>query len=77
MCRMDPPWVTKGIGRGNHIRGMGISSPGSSYGSSSSSPVIQRGRMSLINSNISQSEGSSSSVHLEDIPEGSLLYAEL
>ncbi|KAG5610340.1 hypothetical protein H5410_021621, partial [Solanum commersonii] len=55
-------------GRGNKTRGRGISSPGSSYGYSSSSPVIQRGRMSLINSKISQNEASSS-VHLEDIPE--------
>ncbi|KAG5599211.1 hypothetical protein H5410_030581 [Solanum commersonii] len=73
---MDPPWITKGRGRGNNTRGRGRSSPGSSYGSSSNSPVIQRVRMSLINSKISQNEASSS-VHMEDIPESSLLYAQL
>ncbi|KAG5605132.1 hypothetical protein H5410_026624 [Solanum commersonii] len=68
--------ITKGRVRENHTRGRGRSSPGSSYGSSSSSPIIQRGRMSLINSKISQSEASSS-VHLKDIPEDSPLYAHL
>ncbi|WMV37677.1 hypothetical protein MTR67_031062 [Solanum verrucosum] len=68
---MDPPWITKGRGRSNNTRGR--SSPGSSYGSSSNSPVIQMGRRSLINSKLSQSEASSS-VHLEDIPENSPLY---
>ncbi|KAG5590637.1 hypothetical protein H5410_041151 [Solanum commersonii] len=66
---MDPPWVTKGRGRGSNTRGRGRSSPGSSYsglsyGSASNSPIIQRGRMSLINSKISQSEASSSSAYL-------------
>ncbi|KAG5599218.1 hypothetical protein H5410_030588 [Solanum commersonii] len=75
-CMMDPPWVTKGRGRGNNTRGRGRSSPGSLHGSSSNSPVIQRGRMSLINSKISQNEASSS-VHLEDIPESSPLFAQL
>ncbi|KAG5629733.1 hypothetical protein H5410_001450 [Solanum commersonii] len=76
---MDPPWVTNGRGKENNTRGRGISSPGSSYGSSSNTSLIQMGR-SLINSRISQSEGSSSahsSVHLEDILEGSPLYAQL
>ncbi|KAG5605776.1 hypothetical protein H5410_027268 [Solanum commersonii] len=57
VCRMDPPWITKGKGR-----------------------VIQMGKRSLINSKISQSGASSlvhSSVHLEDIPEDSPLYAQL
>ncbi|KAG5631392.1 hypothetical protein H5410_003109 [Solanum commersonii] len=58
--RMDPPWITKGRGRGNSTRGRGRSSPGSSYRSSSNSPIIQSRRMSLINSKISQSEASSS-----------------
>ncbi|WMV25938.1 hypothetical protein MTR67_019323 [Solanum verrucosum] len=48
---MDPPWVTKVRGRGRYTRGRGRSSSsktsGSSYGSSSSSPFIQRGGMSL------------------------------
>ncbi|KAG5590208.1 hypothetical protein H5410_040722 [Solanum commersonii] len=77
VCRMDPPWVTKDRGRGNNTRGRGRSSRESSYGSASNSPIIQRGRMSLINSKISQSEASSSSVHLEDIPESIPLYSQL
>nr|XP_016432715.1 PREDICTED: uncharacterized protein LOC107759331 [Nicotiana tabacum] len=79
---MEPPW---GRGRG---RGWGRSSPqskgrsspsGSSYGSSSNSPVIQMGRRSLVNERISLREESSigPSVHLEDIPEDSPLYAYL
>ncbi|KAG5569975.1 hypothetical protein H5410_059741 [Solanum commersonii] len=63
---------------GNNPRGRGRSSPktslGSLYGSSSNSPVLQRGGMSLISSKISQA---SSSVRLEDIPENSPLYVEL
>ncbi|WMV51264.1 hypothetical protein MTR67_044649 [Solanum verrucosum] len=42
--------------------------------SSSNSPVLQRGGMSLISSKIYQA---SSSVRLEDIPKNSPLYAEL
>ncbi|WMV59303.1 hypothetical protein MTR67_052688 [Solanum verrucosum] len=76
---MDPPWVTKGLGKGNNPRGKGRSSPGSSlgssYGSSSNSPILQRRGMSLINSKISQT--AASSVHLEDILEDSPLYAHL
>lgn len=79
---MEPPW---GRGRG---RGWGRSSPqfkgraspsGSSYGSSSNSPVIQMGKRSLVNERISLREEASigSSVHLEDIPEDSPLYAHL
>jgi len=49
---MDPPWVTKARGRGSYTHGRGRSSfsktSGSSYGSSSSSPIIQRGGMSLV-----------------------------
>ncbi|KAG5571101.1 hypothetical protein H5410_060867, partial [Solanum commersonii] len=63
-------------GKGNNTRGRGRSSPGLSYRSSSNSPFIQMGIMSLINSKISQSEASSS-IHLEDIPEDNLLYAQL
>ncbi|KAG5631390.1 hypothetical protein H5410_003107 [Solanum commersonii] len=74
---MDPPWVTKGRGRENNTRGRGRSSPGSSYEYSSNSPIIQRGKMSLINSKISLSEASSSSVYLEDILESSPLYVQL
>ncbi|WMV41142.1 hypothetical protein MTR67_034527 [Solanum verrucosum] len=73
---MDPPWVTKGRGKNNNPRGWGRSSSGSSYGSSSNSPILQRRGMSLINSKITQPT-TSSSVQLEDIPEDSLLYAEL
>ncbi|WMV30495.1 hypothetical protein MTR67_023880 [Solanum verrucosum] len=80
---MDPPWVTKGRGKGNNSRGRGRSSPGSSasgssYGSLSNLPFIQRGGMSLVKLRISQKEASSSSsIHLEDIPEDNPLYAEL
>ncbi|KAG5600013.1 hypothetical protein H5410_031383 [Solanum commersonii] len=56
---MDRHWVTMGRGRNNNTRGR--LSPGSSYGSSSSSLVIQMGRR----------------IHLEDIPKNSLLYAQL
>ncbi|KAG5619541.1 hypothetical protein H5410_004759 [Solanum commersonii] len=73
---MDPPWVTKGRGKGNNLRGRGRSSLGSLYGSSSNSPILQRRKMSLISSKISQNTASSS-VHLEDIPEDSPLYAKL
>ncbi|WMV13409.1 hypothetical protein MTR67_006794 [Solanum verrucosum] len=72
---MDPPWVTKGRGKGNNPRGRGRSSPGSSYGSSSNSPILQRGKVSLISSKVSQNTASSS-VHPEDIPEDSPFYAE-
>ncbi|KAG5591004.1 hypothetical protein H5410_041518 [Solanum commersonii] len=58
----------------------GRSSPGSlgsSYKSfSSSSPIIQRGGMSLFNLKSSQKEASSL-IHLEDFPENSPLYAQL
>ncbi|KAG5594619.1 hypothetical protein H5410_035851 [Solanum commersonii] len=64
---MEPPWITKG--KGNNSR--------SSYGSSSSLPLLQRGGKSLISSKISQKSASLSSIHLEDILEGSPLYTEL
>ncbi|KAG5600859.1 hypothetical protein H5410_032229 [Solanum commersonii] len=67
-------YPNKAKGRNNNTRGR--SYPGSSYGSSSNSPVIQMGRMSLINSKVSQN-GASPSIHLEDISENSLLYAQL
>ncbi|KAG5579683.1 hypothetical protein H5410_050310 [Solanum commersonii] len=77
---MDSPWVTKGRSKEHIPRRRGRSFPGpsseSSYRSSSNSPILQRGGMSLINSKVSQ-KATSSSVHLEDILEGSLLYAEL
>ncbi|KAG5609024.1 hypothetical protein H5410_020305 [Solanum commersonii] len=51
----------------------------SSYGSSSSSstPIIQRGGMSLVKLNSKIQEKTSSSIHLEDIPESDPLYAKL
>ncbi|KAG5615907.1 hypothetical protein H5410_015731 [Solanum commersonii] len=82
--RMDPPWVTRRRGKGNNSHERGTSSPGSSvsgssYRSSSSySPIIQRGGMSLVKLKTSQKEASSSSsIHLEDIAEDNPLYAEL
>ncbi|WMV41457.1 hypothetical protein MTR67_034842 [Solanum verrucosum] len=82
VCRMDPHWVTKGRDRGNNSRGRGRSSPGfssgSSYGSSSNSPILQCRGMSLINLHSRGAQKATSlSIHLEDIPEGSPLYAEL
>ncbi|KAG5632511.1 hypothetical protein H5410_004228, partial [Solanum commersonii] len=77
--RMEPPWVTKGRGKGNNPRGRRRYSPSSSrssYGSSSNSPIIQRGGMSLFNLN-SKAQEAASSVHLEDIPENNPLYAQL
>ncbi|KAG5580029.1 hypothetical protein H5410_050656 [Solanum commersonii] len=79
--RMDPPWITKARGKGSYTRGRGRSSPSSSrssYGSSSSStPIIQKGGMSLYNLNSRAQERASSSIHLEDIPESDPLYAKL
>ncbi|KAG5589838.1 hypothetical protein H5410_040352 [Solanum commersonii] len=72
---MDPPWITKARGKGSYTRGRGRSSPSpsssrSSYGSSSSStPIIQKGGMSLYNLNSRAQEKASSSIHLEDISE--------
>ncbi|KAG5609787.1 hypothetical protein H5410_021068 [Solanum commersonii] len=63
--------------------GRGRSSPSpsssrSSYESSSSStPIIQKGGMSLYNLNSRAQERASSSIHLEDIPESDPLYAKL
>ncbi|KAG5632662.1 hypothetical protein H5410_004379 [Solanum commersonii] len=74
---MDPPWVTKGRERGSYTRGRGRSSSkssGSSYESSSSSPIIQRGRMILVKLT-SLSKEAASSIHLDDIIEINLLYA--
>ncbi|XP_049378095.1 uncharacterized protein LOC125842844 [Solanum stenotomum] len=52
--RMDPPSITKAKGKGSYTRGRGRSSPSSSrssYGSSSfSTPIIQKGGMSVYNS---------------------------
>ncbi|KAG5619568.1 hypothetical protein H5410_004786 [Solanum commersonii] len=70
--------VTKARERGNY-RGRGRSSPGSSgssYGSSSSSLIIQSGGMSLISARIPQKEASSL-IHLDDIPQNNPLYAQL
>ncbi|WMV29265.1 hypothetical protein MTR67_022650 [Solanum verrucosum] len=76
---MDPPWVTKARGRGSYTRGRGRSSSkssGSSYRSSSSSPIKQRGGMSLVKLT-SPSKEVASSIHLDDIPENNPLYAQL
>ncbi|WMV38480.1 hypothetical protein MTR67_031865 [Solanum verrucosum] len=77
---MDPPWVTKARGRGSYTRGRGRSSysktSGSSYGSSSNSPIIQRGGMSLVKITSSSKEATSS-IHLDDIPENNPLYTQL
>ncbi|KAG5630953.1 hypothetical protein H5410_002670 [Solanum commersonii] len=75
LCRMDPPWVTKARGRGSYIRGRGRSSSkssGSSYGSSSSSPIIQRGGMRLVKLT-SPAKEAASLIHLDDIPENNPL----
>uniref|UniRef100_M1C2X5 Zinc knuckle family protein n=1 Tax=Solanum tuberosum TaxID=4113 RepID=M1C2X5_SOLTU len=76
--RMEPPWVTKGRGRGRG-RSSSVVSSRSSYGSSlsSSTPIIQRGGMSLVKLNSKAQEKPSSSIHLEDIPESDPLYAKL
>ncbi|KAG5629824.1 hypothetical protein H5410_001541 [Solanum commersonii] len=77
---MDPPWVTKARGMGSYTRRRGRSSyfltSGSSYGSSSNSPIIQRGGMSLVKLT-SPSKEATSSIHLDDIPENNPLYAQL
>ncbi|KAG5580146.1 hypothetical protein H5410_050773 [Solanum commersonii] len=75
--RMEHPWITKGRGRGRG-RSSSVTSR-SSYGSSSSSstPIIQRGGMSLVKLNSKIQEKTSSSIHLEDIPESDPLYAKL
>ncbi|KAG5608487.1 hypothetical protein H5410_019768 [Solanum commersonii] len=79
--RMDPPWITKARGKGSYTRRRGRSSPSSSrlsYVSSlSSTPIIQKGGMSLYNLNSRAQEKASSSIHLEDIPESDPLYAKL
>ncbi|KAG5614827.1 hypothetical protein H5410_014651, partial [Solanum commersonii] len=78
--KMDSPWITKARGKGSYTHGRGRSSPSSSrssYGSSSSStPIIQRGGMSLYNLN-SRAQEKVSSIHLEDIPESDPLYAKI
>ncbi|WMV07394.1 hypothetical protein MTR67_000779 [Solanum verrucosum] len=77
---MEHPWMTKGRGRGRG-RSSSVVSSRSSYGSSSSSstPIIQRGGISLVklNSKTQEKASSSSSIHLEDIPENNPLYAQL
>ncbi|KAG5570679.1 hypothetical protein H5410_060445 [Solanum commersonii] len=78
-AEMEPPWVTKGRGKGNNPRGRGrysTSSRRSSYGSSSNTPIIQKGGMSLFNLN-SKDQEASSLVHLKDIPKNDPLYAQL
>ncbi|KAG5630981.1 hypothetical protein H5410_002698 [Solanum commersonii] len=78
---MDPPWIIKARGKGSYTRERGrssLSSSRSSYESSSSStPIIQKGGMSLYNLNSRAQEKVSSSIHLEDIPESDPLYAKL
>ncbi|WMV41656.1 hypothetical protein MTR67_035041 [Solanum verrucosum] len=79
VCRIEPPWVTKGRGNGNNPRGRGRYSPSSSsssYGSSTNSSIIQKGGIHLFNLN-SKAQEETSSVHLEDIPENNPLYAQL
>ncbi|KAG5631737.1 hypothetical protein H5410_003454 [Solanum commersonii] len=80
VCRMDPSCITKARGRGSYTCGRGRSSSsktlGSSYGSSSSSPIIQRGGMSLVKLTSSSKEATSS-IHLDDILENNSLYAQL
>ncbi|KAG5587062.1 hypothetical protein H5410_047496 [Solanum commersonii] len=77
---MDHPWVTKARGKGSYTRGRGRSSSsktsGSSYGSSSSSPIIKKGGMSLVKLTSSSKEATSS-IHLDDIPINNSLYAQL
>ncbi|KAG5629997.1 hypothetical protein H5410_001714 [Solanum commersonii] len=72
--------VTKARGRGSytHRRGRSSSSKtsGSSYGSSSNSPIIQRGGMSLVKLTSSSKEATSL-IHLDDILENNPLYAQL
>ncbi|KAG5594765.1 hypothetical protein H5410_035997 [Solanum commersonii] len=72
---------TMARGKDNYTHGRGRSSPNSSrssYGSSSSSaPIIQKGRMSLYNLKSRAQEKASSSIHLEDIPESDPLYVKL
>ncbi|KAG5616195.1 hypothetical protein H5410_016019 [Solanum commersonii] len=72
-------WYARG--KDSYTRGRGrsfLSSSRSSYGSSSSStPIIQKGGMSLYNLNSRAQEKASSSIHLEDIPESDPLYAKL
>ncbi|WMV08275.1 hypothetical protein MTR67_001660 [Solanum verrucosum] len=73
---MDPPWLTKARGRGSYTRERGRSYSklfGSSYGSSSSSPIIQRGGMSLVK----LTKEAASWIQLDDIPENNQLYAQL
>ncbi|WMV24080.1 hypothetical protein MTR67_017465 [Solanum verrucosum] len=77
---MDPPWVTKARGRGSYTHGRGRSSSsktsGSSYGSSSNSPIIQRGGMSLVKLTRT-SKKATSPIHLDDILENNPVYAQL
>ncbi|KAG5629167.1 hypothetical protein H5410_000884 [Solanum commersonii] len=67
--------------KSSYTRGRGRSSPSSSrssYGSSSSStPIIQKGGISLYNLNSRAQGKASSSIHLEDILESDPLYAKL
>ncbi|KAG5585166.1 hypothetical protein H5410_045600 [Solanum commersonii] len=71
--------VTLPYGRGRGRGRSSLVSSRSSYGSSSSSntPIIQRGGMSLVKLNSKTQEETSSSIHLEDISESDPLYAKL
>ncbi|KAG5590799.1 hypothetical protein H5410_041313 [Solanum commersonii] len=68
-------------GKGSYTRGRGRSSPSSSrssYGSSSSStPILQKGGMSLYNLNSRVQEKALPPIHLEDIPVSDPLYCKL
>ncbi|KAG5616239.1 hypothetical protein H5410_016063 [Solanum commersonii] len=74
---MEHPWMTKSRGKGRE-RSSSVSSR-SSYRSSSSSstPITQRGGMSLVKLNSKTQEKTFSSIHLEDILESDPLYAKL
>ncbi|KAG5568090.1 hypothetical protein H5410_064896 [Solanum commersonii] len=74
---MEHPWITKGRGRGRG-RSSSLTSR-SSYGSSSSSstPIIQRGGMSLVKLNSKIQEKTSSSIHPKIFRKAYPLYAKL
>ncbi|KAG5579887.1 hypothetical protein H5410_050514 [Solanum commersonii] len=79
IINMKQKHVTKGRGKGNNPRGRGRYSPSSSrssYRSSSNTPIIQKGGMSLFNLS-SKAQEATSSIHLKDISKNNPLYAQL
>ncbi|KAL3363574.1 hypothetical protein AABB24_012707 [Solanum stoloniferum] len=78
--RMGSLWISKARGKDNYTHGRGRTSSsrtfGSSYGSSSSSPIIQRGGMSLYDLS-SRMQEKAYSIHLEDNPKSDPLHAQL